>query len=205
MKEKVKNVVSKINMKLLFFIIPIIIIFVLIIVSSAFTVKEDTKDNKKSKENVIKDVIFTTKDNRVEFKSTTKYDFKNSDVSDYDLYIKDNKNQLTMGVFSYDLSTLEENSGKEILNNQVSYFLKTRNDMKIFKAENTKTFEDKTVTTIEYSGKTADSSECIYRFSSIEFTGDSNYVLYITQVMVKSDYEKYMKVMQDFLESAKLK
>ncbi len=201
MKDIIKNIVSKINMKWLFFIIPITIILILIIVSSIFTVEED----KKNKEEKIKDVIFTTKDNRVDFKTTTKYNFKNSDVSDYDLYIKDDKNQLTMAIFAYDLSTLEENSAKEILNNQISYFLKTRNDMKIFKEESTKKFEDKTITTIEYSGKSEDTSKCIYRFSSIEFTGDLNYVLYITQVIIKDDYEDNIKGMQDIIESAKLK
>lgn len=201
MNNRINNIESKVNMKWLFFIIPVIIIFTLIIVSSVFTVKED----KKPKEEKIKDVIFTTKDNRVDFKSTTKYNFKNNEVSDYDLYLKDDKNQLTTAVFAYDLSTLEENTGRDILNNQILYFLKTRDDMKVFKEEHVKKLEDKTVTTVEYSGKSENSSECIYRFSSVEFTGDLNYVLYITQVIIKDDYEKHIKEMKDIIETAKLK
>lgn len=207
MKEKLKNVGSKVNMKYLFVILPIILIILLIIVSSVFAVNNDTKKTKETpeikKEEEIKTNTYTTKDNRVDF--IFNEDFKNSEVGEYDLYAKDDKRQLIMGVFTYDLNNYEENTGKEILDKQVSYFLKTRNDMKVFKEEVTKEYDDKKIIMVEYSGKTTDSSDCVYLFSVIEFNNAPGYIVYSTNVIIKKHYEEYIKEVKDILKNAKLK
>lgn len=208
MKEKLKDIASKINMKYLFLVIPIILILLLIIVSSVFTINNDTntdtKDKKETKkEQEIKTNIYTTKDNRVDF--TFNEGFKNSEVGEYDLYVKDEERQLIMGVFTYDLNNYEENTGKEILDKQVTYFLKTRNDMKIFKEETTKEYDDKKIITVEYSGKTTDSADCVYLFSALEFNNAPGYIVYSTNVIIKEHYEEYIKEVKEILKNAKLK
>ncbi len=199
MKEKIKTIISKINMKYLFVVIPLILILILIVVSSMFTIKEDSEKEVEE----IKTNTYTTKDNKVDF--TFNEGFKQSDVGEYDLYVKDDEKQLIMGIFTYDLESYEENTAKEVLDNQTQYFLKTRNDMTLFKKELTKEYEDKKITTVEYSGKSADSSQCVYVFSVIEFNNLPNYVVYSTNVIVKEKYEQYIKEVKDIVKSAKLK
>lgn len=198
MKEKIKNIISKINIKHLFVLLPIILIILLLIISSIFgTIKEN--EIKKEEE---KEITYKTKDEKVSY--TLKKTFENSNIGEYDLYLKDNKRQIIMGVFTYNLNDFEENSASEILNNQVEYFKKTRNDMKIYKKEKILDLSDKTITKVEYSGKSTDSSECIYIFSVTEFKELTGYVIYSNQVLLKSDYENYSKELNNILKNAKL-
>lgn len=199
MKEKLKKIGSKINMKYLFVVVPAVLILLLVIVSSVFTIKNDKEEKKEE----VKTSVYTTKDNRVDF--TFKEGFKKSEVGEYDLYAKDEERQLIIGIFTYDLNNYEEKTGKEVLDKQVAYFLKTRNDMKLFKKEVTKEYDDKKITMVEYSGKTTDSSECVYVFSVIEFKNASLYTVYSTNVIIKEHYEEYIKEVKDILQSAKLK
>lgn len=198
MKDKMKNIVSKINVKYLFVLLPAILIVLLLIVSSIFgTIKE-----KKIKKEEAKEITYKTKDNKVSY--TFKETFKTSEVGEYDLYVKDDKRQMIMGVFTYTLSDYEENSAKEILDNQIEYFKKTRNDMKIYKKEEVQDLSDKVITKVEYSGKSTDSSDCIYIFSVTEFKNAQGYVLYSNQVLLKSDYENNSEELYNILKSAKL-
>lgn len=198
-----KKIFSKKNMKYLFIIIPAILILILIVVSAFFTNSKDDIEEEKKEEKVVKTNIYTTKDNKIDF--TFNSGFKNKEAGDYDLYVKDEERQLIMGVFTYDLNNYEENTSKEILDKQVSYFLKTRNDMKVFKEETTKEYEDRKITTVEYVGQTTDSAECVYIFSVMEFNAAPSYVVYSTNVIVKDNYEEYIKEVKDILKNAKLK
>lgn len=198
MKDKMKNIVSKINVKYLFVLLPAILIVLLLIVSSIFgTIKEKEIKKEESKE-----ITYKTKDNKVSY--TFKETFKTSEVGEYDLYVKDDKRQMIMGVFTYTLSDYEENNAKEILDNQIEYFKKTRNDMKIYKKEEIQDLSDKVITKVEYSGKSTDSSDCIYIFSVTEFKNAQGYVLYSNQVLLKSDYENNSEELYNILKSAKL-
>lgn len=198
MKDKMKNIVSKINVKYLFVLLPAILIVLLLIVSSICgTIKEKEIKKEESKE-----ITYKTKDNKVSY--TFKETFKTSEAGEYDLYVKDDKRQMIMGVFTYTLSDYEENSAKEILDNQIEYFKKTRNDMKIYKKEEVQDLSDKVITKVEYSGKSTDSSDCIYIFSVTEFKNAQGYVLYSNQVLLKSDYENNSEELYNILKSAKL-
>lgn len=198
MKDKMKNIVSKINVKYLFVLLPAILIVLLLIVSSIF----GAINEKEIKKEESKEITYKTKDNKVSY--TFKETFKTSEVGEYDLYVKDNKRQMIMGVFTYTLSDYEENSAKEILDNQIEYFKKTRNDMKIYKKEEVQDLSDKVITKVEYSGKSTDSSDCIYIFSVTEFKNAQGYVLYSNQVLLKSDYENNSEELYNILKSAKL-
>ena len=142
-----------------------------------------TDPTKKKEEVKINDAFYTTADGRVTV--TAKEDFKQKKVSNYDLY-------------------LTENSSKEILDKQISYFLSTRKDLKLFKKEKVIDMDDKTITKVEYTGTNTDSSECVYVFAVIDFKADTNYVLYSNEVLLHKDYEKNISEMIDILKNVKL-
>ena len=157
--------------------------------------------NENAKEKKIVTKTVKTKDSRVSFIVDEKY--KEETKGEYDLYLnKDNKQ--IVGGFTYNLNEYEENSSKEVLDKQINNFITTRKDMKLFKKEVKTQMEDKTITRVEYSGKTEKSSECIYIFSTIEFKNDPNYVVYINEVIIKQRYEDNISEMIDILKSAKL-
>ncbi|MBQ9024371.1 MAG: hypothetical protein IJ105_04040 [Bacilli bacterium] len=144
---------------------------------------------------------FTTKDSRVTFSLDEKY--KQEEKGEYDLYLNYN-NEKIVGVFTYNLNEYEQNSSKEILDNRARSFLSTKQNMKLFKKETKTELEDKTITTVEYSGKTDKSSECVYIISVIDFKNDPNYVVYINEVILKNQYELNIREMNNILQSAKL-
>ena len=149
----------------------------------------------------LKDVNFTTSDNRVTV--TTKEDFKKKDVSNYDLYLTKNDKQI-VGLFTYNLNEYEENNSKEILDKQIEYFTSTRKDFKLFKKEKIIDLDDKKITKVEYSGTNTDSSDCVYIFAVIDFKSDPNYVVYSNEVILHKDYESNISEMLDILKNAKL-
>ncbi|MBP3635237.1 MAG: hypothetical protein J6J17_02095 [Bacilli bacterium] len=183
---------KKFNLKWLFVIVPIIAVLVFTLI--AFLLPKD-------EEVELKKVEYITKDNRTSFSFYE--DFSKKEVGEYDLYAS-KKNKQIIGVFTYNLNEYEENSSKEILENQIKYFLDTRKDMKLFKKETTIEMDDKIITKVEYSGKTDNSSDCVYIFSVIDFKADTNYVVYSNEVIIKDDYENNIGEMIDILKSAKL-
>ena len=181
-------------LKLFIILLPAIAVLLFFIVV-AFIPNENAKEKK------IVTKTVKTKDSRVSFIVDEKY--KEETKEEYDLYLnKDNKQ--IVGGFTYNLNEYEENSSKEVLDKQINNFITTRKDMKLFKKEVKTQMEDKTITRVEYSGKTEKSSECIYIFSTIEFKNDPNYVVYINEVIIKQRYEDNISEMIDILKSAKL-
>ena len=146
-----------------------------------------------------KDVV--TKDSRITFVVDEKY--TQEEKGEYDLYLNKDKSQI-IGVFTYNLSEFEENSGKEVLDKQISSFIANRKDMQIFKKELAIEDDAKKITKVEYSGKTESSDECIYIFSVIEFKNDPNYIAYVTEVIAKNDYEDNIGEMVDILKNVRL-
>ena len=172
-------------------LVPLIIIFVLSV----------TDTSKKQEEVKMNDASYTTTDGRVTV--TAKEDFKQKNVSNYDLYLTKNDKQV-IGFFTYALNEYEENSSKEILDKQIEYFASTRKDLKLFKKENAIDMDDKTITKVEYIGTNTDSTECIYVFAVVDFKADTNYVLYSNSVILHKDYEKNISEMIDILKNVKL-
>lgn len=157
--------------------------------------------NKTGEIKQIKTKNVVTKDSRVMFSVDEKY--KTEEKGEYDLYLNKNNEQI-VGVFTYNLNEYEQNSSKEILDNRSQSFLSTKKNMKLFKKETKIEMDDKTITSVQYSGKTDKSSECIYIISVIDFKNDSNYVVYINEVILKNKYEENIREMNDILKSAKL-
>lgn len=179
-------------LKWLIILIPAIIIFVALIVFAATPNKPTPKEKEKQ---------FNTKDNRVTFTAYKSY--KAEDRGEFDLYLNKDSKQV-IGVFTYNLNEYEENSSKEILDKQISYYLERVSDIKLWKKEARYDMEDKVITKVEYMGKTDKSDECVYVFAAIDFKADSNYVLYVQEVISKNNYETQIGEMNDILKSAKL-
>ena len=135
---------------------------------------------------------------------TANEDYKQDEKGEYDLYIN-KKNKQILGLFTYYLSEYEENSSKEILDHQTNAFISTRKDMKLWKKEQKIDMDDKVITKVEYIGKTDNSSDCIYIFATIDFKADTNYVVYVNEVLLKNHYEENIGEMNNMLTKAKLK
>ena len=181
-------------LKWLFVLLPVIAVLLFLIVVMLIPNKNGEKEEIKTKE-------YKTKDQRVTFLADEK--FKQEEKGEYDLYLnKDNKQ--IVGGFTYNLNEYEEKSSKEVLDKQVSNFISSRKDMKLFKKEAVDDYEDKTIIRVEYSGKTDKSSDCLYVFSVINFKADPNYVIYINEVIIKERYENHISEMINILQSAKL-
>ena len=181
-------------LKWLILIIPILLLLLFVILHPIIS-------NTKKEEKKAKNKEYVTKDNRVTF--TAGEDYVKEDKGDYDLYLN-KKGQQIVGAFTYTLSEYNENTSKMILDKQIQYYLNTRKDMKLFKKESKIEMEDKTITKVEYSGKTDKSSDCIYIFSVIDFKADTNYTVYVNEVLIKKNYEGKISEMINILKSAKL-
>ncbi len=177
------------------YIVLIVVIFLFLL---TFIIASGNRKNEKPLE---KNKQYVTLDNRVTI--TSKESFKKKEISNYDLYLTKNDKQI-VGFFTYLLNEYEENSSKEILDRQISYFANSRKDFKLFKKENIIELDDKKITKVEYSGSNKDSSKCVYVFAVIDFVNDPNYVVYANEVILQSEYEKNIGEMIDILKSAKL-
>lgn len=189
----------KFNKKVLCIIVLSIVVILLVLV--LFLSLFSKEDDKKGEEVEVKEVTYLNSDNRLVL--TVSEDFKKKDVSNYDLYITKNDKQIA-GFFTYNLNEYEENSSKEILDKQISYFTNSRKDFNLFKKEQVIELDDKTITKVEYSGTNNDSSDCVYVFAVIDFKSDSNYVVYANEVILHSEYEKNITEMLNILKNAKL-
>ena len=87
-----------------------IIIFGLVVFAFLIFLFLILKSNKPEEIIELKNVTFTTSDNRVTI--TAKEDFKKRDVSNYDLYLTKNDKQI-VGLFTYNLNEYEEKNSKE--------------------------------------------------------------------------------------------
>lgn len=186
-------------LKWLFIIIPALLLITFVFYMNIIL------NNNKEKITSITKKEFQTKDQRVTFSASE--EFISQEQGEYDLYLtrkEKGKNRQALGVFTYYLNEYEENSSKQILDKQINYFLENKKNMKIFKKEYTTSLDDKTITTVEYSGNADTSTDCIYIFSVIDFSADTNYVVYVNEIILKKDYEKVISQMKDILKSAKL-
>lgn len=147
----------------------------------------------------INTTTFKTLDERVSF--TTKDSYIKRVVGEYDLYFSDEYRQINTGVFTYDLDIYDTNPNK-VLSEQENYIIKTRDNVKYIDGTS-KTYNDKKITTHVYSGVSND-TECIYRFSTIEFNNDSNYFVYVIQITLASQYNNQKEELIEILESAEL-
>ena len=180
-------------LKWLIILIPVIILVIFLIIAAL-------TPNNAAKTEDIKTVEYKTKDNKVTFTISEQY--KKEDKGEYDLYLNKENKQI-VGVFSFNLDEYVETNSKEILEKQIKGYTKSRKDIKLFKKENKISMDDKTITVIEYSGKTEKSTDCVYIFAVIDYKKDNKYVLYVHEVIAKDKYEENIGEMMDILKNTK--
>lgn len=147
--------------------------------------------------------IIPSNDNK--FEASFKIGFKKSTVSDYDLYVKDSERNIITGMFFYDITNFAEKTNDAVLDKQAEYIKNTRKNVKVYKEKSVRTHNNKTISTIELSGKLDDTSECIYKLSTISFEGNKTNIIYVVQVLIKKDYSKYNDELIEIVDSINLK
>ncbi len=131
--------------------------------------------------------------------------FEKKDVSEYELYAINEKNNLIVGSFLYNTDDYEQKDANAILEKQVEYFKQNRKNIEVYKNKKETKYKDKAVLSIELSGNSDDSSSCIYRLNFIKFNGVDNKILYVLEIVLLNDYDKYDKEFKEIVKSASLK
>lgn len=168
-------------------------------------VKED-KILKKLEEKRRKEKIrntFLAKDNK--FEMSFKLGQKKQEVSEYDLYVKDSKKNIVTGAFIYDTSGFQEKTLDAVLNKQIEYIKSSKKNITVYKEKKTRKVDNKTILSTELKGKDDNSSECIYKLSTVSFEGNDKNIIYIIQVVIKNGRKDYIKEIDEIVDSVKLK
>ena len=125
-----------------------------------------------------------------------------TEVGEYDLYLKDTKRQINMGVFTYSLSEYQT-TPEEILKEQVDFILETREQAEVISEETKNLIDGKTITTKTLTG-TKNNSKCNYQLSVITTTNNEDYAVFIIQVTLEEDYENYKEELMKILYDTKI-
>ena len=145
---------------------------------------------------------YSTKDNTITF--TFRHGFKQTDVGEYDLYVINKSKNIIFTAYTYDVSLYEQKTPDDFINKGINDIKVDKEKFDIFKDKEIKTVDDKTITTIEYKGKTRDSSMCIYKISTITSSTKPNYLVYIVEVITENNYDNYQKELLEILTTSKI-
>ena len=156
--------------------------------------------NQDIEETVFENETYKTPDNKTEF--TVSSAFLLTEVGEYDLYLKDTKRQINMGVFTYSLSEYQT-TPEEILKEQVDFILETREQAEVISEETKNLIDGKTITTKTLTG-TKNNSKCNYQLSVITTTNNEDYAVFIIQVTLEEDYENYKEELMKILYDTKI-
>ena len=193
--------------KIIIYLLVIVVLCIVSVMTSIYSVVlfNDHVNKQKEIEKQREEVTNIIVSNGNKFEGTFKTGFKKENIAEYDLYVKDSKRNLITGAFFYDTINYEEKTLDAVLMKQVEYIKSTRKDVKVYKNKVDRTYNNKTISTIELSGKLDDTSDCIYKLSCITFDGNQNNILYVIQVVVKKDYSKYNNELTEIINSINLK
>lgn len=150
--------------------------------------------------------IFTTRDDKVEFKINTLWEEKKTDG--YSLYAECNKKKLSIGVLTFDMTGeyFENYTALNILEDQTNYLNSQLEIFELYKDKKTRHIKDKEITTIEYKGKGYNDKQTkIYKLSVVEFDNKENYVLYVFETVNAKKYKISNGELNKILDNIKLK
>lgn len=193
---------TKLFLKSLIYLIPIILFTFIFIygfntyITKANEIKEERKRIEEERNE------FKTKDQKVSF--TFRHGYKISEVGEYDLYVKNKSKNVIFTAFTYNTEDYEQKTADDFINKGIYDIAKDKEKFDIFKEKEILDEEDKTITTVEYVGKTNTSSKCVYKISVIIFKSNPNYLIYTVEVVTKNNYNLYKKEILEILKSAKL-
>lgn len=176
---------EKYNIKnIIYVVISIILTIVMVFSVFQFSYGELYSDTYKT---------YVSADNVVEFTLPSNYVSKT--VGEYDLYFSKGI-KVNMGVFLYDDWGY---TAEEILDSQESYFINTRENMKLLDST-TRQVDNKVIITHTYKGDTGNTSN-VYNLSVITFSDKDDYIIYVVQVSERDYYdnceEEFNKILDD--------
>ncbi len=145
---------------------------------------------------------YNTKDNIVSF--TFRHGYKNENVGEYDLYVKNKQKKVIFTAFTYDTTLYEQTTPDQYIAKGISDISKDKEKFVVYKEKETIDKEDKVITTIEYKGKTKESSMCIYKISVISFKNKPNYLVYTVSVITEKNYDLYIKEINEVINNSKI-
>ena len=145
---------------------------------------------------------YKTKDGIVSF--IFRHGYKVSEVGEYDLYVKNNEKNVIFTAFTYETKNYEQKTMDDFINKAIDDLKENKEKFDNLKDKEVITMDDKVITTIEYQGKTAESSLCVYKISAISYKDKPDYIVYVTEVITQNNYDLYNKELLEILKTSKL-
>ncbi|MBR2712281.1 MAG: hypothetical protein IKE73_01080 [Bacilli bacterium] len=169
----------------------------------ANTYKKDLEKQKIERKKIEDEInVYSTKDGIVSF--SFKHGYKISEVGEYDLYVKNDEKNIILSAFTYNTDKYEQKSPDDYINKAVSDISSGKVSFDKLKDKETITEDNKTINTVEYVGKTDKSSLCVYKISTINYSGKDNFIVTVIEIVTKKNYEKYIREMTEILKSSKI-
>lgn len=169
----------------------------------ANTYKKELEKQKIERKKIEDEInVYSTKDGIVSF--SFKHGYKISEVGEYDLYVKNDEKNIILSAFTYNTDKYEQKSPDDYINKAVSDISSGKVSFDKLKDKETITEDNKTINTVEYVGKTDKSSLCVYKISTINYSGKDNFIVTVIEIVTKTNYEKYIREMTEILKSSKI-
>ena len=169
----------------------------------ANTYKKELEKQKIERKKIEDEInVYSTKDGIVSF--SFKHGYKISEVGEYDLYVKNDEKNIILSAFTYNTDKYEQKTPDDYINKAVSDISSGKASFDKLKDKETITEDNKTINTVEYVGKTDKSSLCVYKISTINYSGKDNFIVTVIEIVTKTNYEKYIREMTEILKSSKI-
>jgi hypothetical protein len=131
--------------------------------------------------------------------------YENKDEHPFDLQYFSQNQDTNTGIFLYDLEDLPTNSTPQgIFAAHIDDLKSKRDNFTVLEPEKIERIDDKTLTTIVYSGD-KDASNNYYKFTLIEFAKNPTQFLVALQVSVPSEWSKNKPILENIIRSAEMK
>lgn len=193
---------DKLVFKSLIYLIPMII-FSFILFYGIDTYNKEINIQKAERKKIEEERNeYKTKDNITSF--IFRHGYKVSEVGEYDLYVQNKTKNIIFTAFTYDTTKYEQKSADDFINKGVNDISNNKEKFDISKEKEVIELDDKTITTIEYTGKTKESSLCVYKISVISYKAKSDYLVYVVEVVTKNNYDLYEKEILEILKNSKI-
>ena len=151
----------------------------------------------------IEQTVFAVPNSPVELRFPSGW-HKNPEKHPYDLQCFSKDDSLNTGVFLYTKADVDELGGAgSILQAQIADLQSKRENFTVLEEMEKIKLPDKTLNTVVYSGE-KDSLKNHYRFSLIEFAGNPDYVLVVTQVARPSHWTRDKLILDEITRSARV-
>ncbi|MBQ1496443.1 MAG: hypothetical protein IIZ40_03765 [Bacilli bacterium] len=184
------------------FLIPVLFFIIIFLFGYSTYSKSITEIRLKEKMIEEERNEYRTKDELASF--TFRHGYKKKEVGEYDLYVINKSKNIIFTAFTYDIEKYEQKSADDYIKKGISDIKEGKEKFELLNDKKVIDKDDKTITTIEYAGKTAESSLCVYKISIITFKSKPNYLIYTVEVIIKNNYEQYSNELEEILDSVKL-